>query len=308
MAEIKPYGQIEKPDIRPEIEIGRRKVGEGHPVFIVAEVGINHNGSLETALALIDHAVDAGCDAVKFQKRSPDHCVPASQRDVIRDTPWGSMTYLDYRHRIELGAQDYDMIDRHCQKRNIVWFASCWDKASVNFMNQYGPPCFKVASACLTDSDLLIHTQSQGKPIILSTGMSTMDMIRKAVSLFDPKKLLIVHTTSDYKGNPEELNLSMIHTLKNEFGGAIGYSGHEEGMIPTIASVAMGACYVERHITLDRGMWGSDHAISLEPDELKQMVREIRLIEKAMGDGVKRVYDSEKASLAKLRNSYGVDQ
>ncbi|WP_319409710.1 N-acetylneuraminate synthase family protein [uncultured Desulfosarcina sp.] len=273
-------------------------------MYIVAEVGINHNGSLDTALDLIDIAVEAGCDAVKFQKRSPEHCVPERQRDVIRDTPWGTMTYLEYRHRIELGAKDYDRIESHCQKRRIAWFASCWDKASVDFMNQYHLPCFKVASACLTDDDLLKYIHVQGKPVILSTGMSTMDEIRKAVSVFDPKKLLIVHTTSDYKGNPEELNLSMIHTLKNEFGGAIGYSGHEAGTLPTIASVAMGACYVERHITLDRGMWGSDHAISLEPKDLAQMVRDIRLIEQAMGDGVKRVYDSEKISLAKLRNSY----
>lgn len=282
--------------------IGRRKVGEGQPVYIVAEIGINHNGSLNTALALIDVAVEAGCDAVKFQKRSPEHCVPERQRDVIRDTPWGTMTYLEYRHRIELGAKDYDMIDSHCQKRSIAWFASCWDKASVDFMNQYHPPCFKVASACLTDSGLLRHTQSQGKPVILSTGMSTMDEIRKAVSLFDPDKLLIVHTTSDYKGNPEELNLSMIHTLKNEFGATIGYSGHEEGIVPTIASVAMGVCYVERHITLDRGIWGSDHGISIEPKALSTMVCNIRMIEKALGDGVKRVYDSERRSLEKLRN------
>ena len=302
MAELKPYTP-KKDTGRSEITIGRRKVGKGHPVYIVAEVGINHNGSLDTALALIDVAVEAGCDAVKFQKRSPEHCVPELQRDVIRDTPWGTMTYLEYRHLIELGAKDYDIIDSHCQKRGIVWFASCWDRASVDFMTQYHPACFKVASACLTDGDLLKHISVQGKPIILSTGMSTMDEIRKAVSIFDPEKLLIVHTTSDYKGNPEELNLSMIHTLKNEFGGAIGYSGHEEGIVPTIASVAMGACYVERHITLDRGMWGSDHAISLEPKDLAQMVRDIRLIEQAMGDGVKRVYDSEKISLAKLRNS-----
>lgn len=283
--------------------IGHRKLGDGQPVYIVAEVGINHNGSLDTAFALIDHAAKAGCDAVKFQKRSPDHCVPELQRDVLRDTPWGSMTYLQYRYRMEFDAEGYDLIDIHCRKKGIAWFASCWDEASVDFIHQYKPACYKIASACLTDDDLLKHTQLQGQPVILSTGMSTMAEIRTAVSLFDPGNLLIVHTTSNYTGKPEELNLSMINTLKNEFGGVIGYSGHEDGIAPTIAAVAMGACYVERHITLDRSMWGSDHAISLEPKALAQMVRDIRLIEQAMGDGVKRVYESEKVSLAKLRNS-----
>lgn len=301
MTEFRPY--VRKKDIqRSEILIDRRKVGQDHPVYIVAEVGINHNGSHETALALIDIAVDAGCDAVKFQKRSPDHCVPALQRDARRETPWGTMTYLQYRHRMEFGAKDYDIIDSHCRKKGIAWFASCWDEASVDFISQYNPACYKIASACLTDQGLLRHTQSQAKPVILSTGMSTMDEIRKAVSIFDREKLLIVHTTSNYSGNPEELNLSMIHTLKKEFGCNTGYSGHEDGIAPTIATVSMGACYVERHITLDRCMWGSDHAISLEPDTLTKMVRDIRLIEKALGDGVKRVYDSEKMVLAKLRN------
>jgi N-acetylneuraminate synthase len=301
VTDFTPYARKEGIGLS-EIAIGRRKVGDGHPVYIVAEVGINHNGSLDTALALIDHAAQAGCDAVKFQKRSPDHCVPELQRDVIRYTPWGTMSYLQYRHRMEFDAGDFDIIDNHCRKKGITWFASCWDEPSVDFISRYQPPCYKIASACLTDDGLLKHTRLQRKPVILSTGMSTMVEIIKAVSVFDPENLLIVHTTSNYAGNPEELNLSMIYTLKNEFGGVIGYSGHEEGIAPTIASVALGACYVERHITLDRDMWGSDHAISLEPEALAQMVRDIRLVERAMGDGVKRVYESEKASLAKLRN------
>jgi N-acetylneuraminate synthase len=300
VTDFRPDAPIEDPH-RSEIEIGHQKVGDGHPVYVVAEVGINHNGSLKNALALIDIAAAAGCDAVKFQKRSPDHCVPAVHRSVNRDTPWGTMTYLEYRHRIELGSQDYDIINSHCQKRGLAWFASCWDKSSVDFIKSYGPDCYKIASACLTDDEILTYTRSQGKPVILSTGMSTMGEIRKAVSHFDPKNLLIVHTTSNYTGKAEELNLSMIHTLKNEFGGVIGYSGHEDGIAPTIAAVAMGACYVERHITLDRCMWGSDQAISLEPDALVRLVKDIRLVEKAIGDGIKRVYDSEKTTLAKLR-------
>jgi sialic acid synthase SpsE len=285
----------------PDMQIGRHKLGQGHPVYIVAEVGINHNGSLENGLSLVDAAVEAGCDAVKFQKRSPDHCVPEKERCVSRDTPWGRMSYLEYRHRIEFGIDEYKVIDRHCKKRGIEWFASCWDINSVDFIKNFHPKCYKIASACLTDHRLLRYVQDQGTPVILSTGMSTMAEITDAVSILDDANLLVVHTTSNYNGDPEELNLSMIHTLRNEFGRNVGYSGHENGIIPTIAAVAMGICYVERHITIDRQMWGSDHSISLEPDELKMMVRHIRLVEQALGDGVKRVYDSEKPMRTKLR-------
>ena len=269
------------------LTIGRRKVGDGHPVYIVAEVGINHNGSLKNALALIDAAAEAGCDAVKFQKRFPDQCVPRAQRDVTRKTPWGTMSYIEYRHRVEFAVDEYDRIHGHCRKRGIPWFASCWDEASVDFMGRYTPDCYKVASASLTAVPLLERICAQGKPVILSTGMSTMDEIRKAVSIFDSRSLVLVHTTSDYDGDPERLNLKVIDSFKKEFDLIVGYSGHEKGLTPTLAAVALGASYVERHITLDRSMWGSDQAISLEPDELIQMVREIRLIEKAMGDGVK---------------------
>ena len=282
--------------------IGHRSVGNGYPVYLVAEIGINHNGSLETALALVDIAVQAGCDAVKFQKRSPDHCVPLHQRNVQRETPWGRMTYLQYRHHIEFGREEFDTIDTYCKDRGIEWFASCWDKPSIEFISYYDPICYKVASACLTDNDLLKHIHRQKKTVILSTGMSTMEEIRNAVSMLDRERLLVVHTTSNYRGDPAELNLSMIYTLKQEFGCNVGYSGHEEGTVATVATVSLGACYVERHITLDRCMWGSDHGISLEPQELAGMVRDIRLVEKAMGDGIKRVYESERATLAKLRN------
>lgn len=306
MAELKSYGKLVA-DNRVNLMIGHKALGHDQPTYIVAEVGINHNGSLETALDLIDIAVQAGCDAVKFQKRFPEHCVPQHQREVCRETPWGRMTYLQYRHRMEFGGDAFDTIDRHCRKRGIDWFASCWDSESVDFISQYHPVCYKIASACLTDDNLLRYIQHQQMPVILSTGMSTMDEIRKAVSIFTRDHLVVVHTTSDYSGNPEELNLSMIHTLKREFGCNVGYSGHERGIIPTIATIPMGACYVERHITLDRTLWGSDHAISLEPDALTAMVKNIRLVEKALGDGVKRVYDSEKATLAKLRNCQSLD-
>jgi N-acetylneuraminate synthase len=300
VAPIKPDG-LNKRSAYPVLRVADRTLGKGHPVFIVAEIGINHNGELASALALIDVAVEAGCDAVKFQKRSPERCVPVTQRDVMRETPWGTMSYLEYRHRMEFGADEYGTIDAHCSRQGILWFASCWDQPSVDFIQLFEPACYKIASACLTDGKLLRYTRQQGKPVILSTGMSTMNEIRQAVAIFDPEQLLIVHTTSNYVGNPEELNLSMILTLDDEFKCQIGYSGHETGTVPTIAAASLGACYVERHITLDRNMWGSDHSISLEPYELKQMVKDIRLVERALGDGVKRVYASEKRNLAKLR-------
>ncbi len=283
--------------------IGHRCIGSGFPVYIVAEIGINHNGSLETALALIDIARQAGCDAVKFQKRSPEHCVPSGQRNLQRDTPWGRLSYIDYRHRMEFNREEFDKIDVYCKKKDIAWFASCWDLPSVDFMKHYDPICYKIASACLTNNDLIRHIDKQGKTVVLSTGMSTMQEIRQAVSLLDRMHLLLVHTTSNYHGNPEELNLSMIRTLQDEFDCSVGYSGHEEGMVATMATIPLGTCYVERHITLDRSMWGSDHGISLEPQELTKMVPDIRLVEKAMGDGIKRVYESERATLAKLRCS-----
>jgi len=284
-----------------QVKIGDRLVGEGQPVFIIAEIGINHNGDLGIAKKLIDAAVVAGCDAVKFQKRTPELSVPPEQRDIIRETPWGLMTYMEYRRRIEFGKEEYDKIDEYCRERGIIWFASCWDKPSVDFMEQYNPPCYKIASACLTDDDLLRYINSKGRPIILSTGMSTMEQIRHAVSLLDRERLLIAHCTSTYPCKPQELNLRVIQTLKQEFDCPIGYSGHEVGLQTTYAAVVLGACFVERHITLDRAMWGSDQAASVEPWGFMRLVRDIRVIESALGDGVKRVYDSELPVMKKLR-------
>jgi N-acetylneuraminate synthase len=283
------------------IEFGNRQIGEGHPVFIMAEIGINHNGDLETAKKLIDVAVDAGCDAVKFQKRTPDQCVPAHQQNVIRKTPWGTMTYLEYRKRIEFDKKEYAAIDRYCKERSITWFASCWDIPSVDFMEQFNPSFYKIASACLTDDELLQYINELGRLMILSTGMSTMEEICHAASLLDEDRLLIAHTTSSYIFRPEELNLRMIQTLQNMFECPIGYSGHEEGVAATLAAVTLGAAFMERHITLDRSMWGSDQKISLEPEELHRLVAEIRIIEKALGDGVKRLCDGERLALVKLR-------
>jgi N-acetylneuraminate synthase len=283
------------------VKIGNRYIGEGQPCFVIAEIGLNHNGDIKIAEKLIDAAVLAGCDAVKFQKRTPEICVPPEQRDIQRETPWGIMTYLEYRHRIEFDYEDYSEIDRYCRQKGITWFASCWDEPSVDFIEQFSPACYKVASASLTDLKLLKHLRTTGRPIIISTGMSTIEEIDQAVSQLDPEQLLIAHATSTYPCSPNELNLRMIETLRRRFNLPIGYSGHEVGLQATCAAVGLGACFVERHITLDRAMWGSDQAASVEPGGFSRLVRDIRVIEQAMGDGRKRVYESELPIRAKLR-------
>jgi N-acetylneuraminate synthase len=284
-----------------EIMIGNRKIGDGNPTFIVAEIGINHNGSLEIAKSLIDVAVKTGADAVKLQKRTPELCVPPDQQKHMRETPWGYISYLEYRYKVEFGLNEYREIDRYCKEKNIPWFASVWDEPSVDFLQQFNPLCFKIPSASLTDKNLLLHARESGLPVILSTGMSTMQQIKAAVKLLGEENLLITHATSTYPCDPEELNLRMIRTLVETFSCPIGYSGHEVGLIPTVVAVSMGACLIERHITLDRAMWGSDQAASVEPGGMERLVKYIRVTEQALGDGVKRVYDSEVPSLRKLR-------
>jgi N-acetylneuraminate synthase len=284
-----------------EIRIGGRTVGDGHPVYVVAEIGINHNGDLDLAKRLIDAAHLAGCDAVKFQKRTPELCVPPEQRDIPRETPWGIMSYLEYRRRVEFGQPEYDEIDRYCRERGITWFASVWDEPSVDFLERYDPVFYKIPSAALTDQSLLRHLRRTGRPLILSTGMSTSEQLREAVAVLGEDNLLITHCTSTYPCPPHELNLRMIETLRREFNCPIGYSGHEVGLQTSYAAVVLGACLVERHITLDRAMWGSDQAASVEPWGFMRLVRDIRVIESALGDGVKRVYESELPGMRRLR-------
>jgi N-acetylneuraminate synthase len=284
------------------VRIAGKRVGAGEPVFVVAEIGINHNGSLELARKLIDGAVLAGCDAVKFQKRTPERCVPRDQWNVERDTPWGRMTYIEYRRRVEFGAAEYEAIDRYCRERGIHWFASCWDEEAVDFMERFEPPCYKAASASLTDLPLLRRMRATGRPLMISTGMSTMEEIDLAVDAVGEDDLLIAHSTSTYPCPTEQLNLRMIDTLRRRYPRVpIGYSGHETGLAPTWAAVAMGATFVERHITLDRAMWGSDQAASVEIVGLVRMVANIRDIERSLGDGVKRVYPEELAVRRRLR-------
>ena len=283
------------------VRIGDRLVGPGEPVYLIAEIGINHNGDMDVAKRLIDAAADAGMDAVKFQKRTPEACVPRDQWDVERDTPWGRMTYLTYRHRLEFSRDQYAEIDRHCRARGIEWFASCWDEESVDLIASLDVPAFKVASASLTDDDLLVHTAAVGVPVIASTGMSTMEQIEHAVALLPPDRTLLAHATSAYPCSVDELNLTMLRTLRDRFGLPVGYSGHETGLATTVATVALGATFIERHVTLDRAMWGTDQAASIEPGGLAKLVEDVRKVERALGDGVKRVYESELAPMAKLR-------
>jgi N-acetylneuraminate synthase len=287
--------------MKREIKIGDRLVGDGHPTYIIAEIGINHNGDVEIAKQMIDAAAFAGVDAVKFQKRTPDLVVPDDQKNQMRETPWGYITYLEYRHHVEFGKAEYDQIQTHCKAKGITWFASVWDEVSVDFMEAYDPACYKIPSASLTDHALLKHLRKTGRPLILSTGMSTAEQIKEAVDILGTDNLLITHCTSTYPCDPEELNLKMIHTLRQTYPCPVGYSGHEVGLIPSVVAVSLGACLVERHITLDRAMWGGDQAASVEPGGFERLVKYIRVTEQALGDGVKRVYDSERPSLKKLR-------
>jgi N-acetylneuraminate synthase len=284
-----------------EIQIGSRLIGDGHPAYIVAEVGVNHNGSVEIAKNLIRQAHHTGVDAVKFQKRTPELCVPKDQWDIMRETPWGYISYIEYRRKMEFQQTEYDEIDAYCRELGISWFASVWDEPSVQFLEAFNPICYKVPSASLTDHNLLECLRDTGRSVILSTGMSTLEQIHDAVRHLDMDRLVITHATSTYPCDPAELNLHMIETLRQEFQCPIGYSGHEVGLITSVVAVALGACLVERHITLDRAMWGSDQAASVEPQGFERLVKYVRVTEQSLGDGVKRVYDSELSSLRRLR-------
>lgn len=285
-----------------EIKVKDRLIGDDHPVFVIGEIGINHNGDVNIAKKIIAGAKHSGADAVKFQKRTPEVCVHKDQWNIERDTPWGRMTYIDYRHKIEFGEKEYSEIDKYCKEIGITWFASCWDEPSVDFIEKYDPPLYKTASASLTDLSLLRKINKLNRPVIMSTGMSTMEEIDKAISIMNQKNLLISHTTSSYPCKNEELNLKMINTLKNKYKNIpVGYSGHEVGLAPTWAAVALGACFIERHITLDRAMWGTDQAASVEIGGMERLISNIRDIEIALGDGVKKVYDSELFQIEKLR-------
>jgi len=289
------------PETKPTLKVGGKRIGSGSPVYLIAEIGINHNGSLDLARRLIDVAVDAGCDCVKFQKRTPEKCVSEKMKRTFRETPWGTMSYLDYRRRIEFGAADYRKIDSYCRTKRIPWTCSVWDLMSADFLESFDPPFVKIPSACLVDHALLKRVQRTGRVVFLSTGMSTLEEIRSAVEVLGTSKLVILHCKSCYPLDPRDANLRMIATLQREFPCVVGYSGHETGIQVSVAASVLGAAVIERHITLDRSLWGSDQAASLEPQGLNRLVRDVRICEAAMGDGIERIVPAEQETMKRLR-------
>jgi N-acetylneuraminate synthase len=283
-----------------KVQIGRHEVGTGCPTYVVGEIGINHNGDLGIARRLIEVAANAGCSAVKFQKRTLEVVYSAEELERPRESPFGT-TNGDLKRGLEFGLDQYKNIDDYCREHHLDWFASCWDEASVDFMERFNPPAYKIASASLTDDALLRHHRKTGRPMIVSTGMSTLDQVDHAIDVLGKKDLILLHTTSAYPAKLEDLNLSLIPQLAQRYGVPVGYSGHETGLVTSSAAVALGACMIERHITLDRAMWGSDQSASVEPQGLNRLVREIRAVEKALGDGVKRVTEAEVPIMKKLR-------
>ncbi len=282
------------------IRIGNRLIGDDQPCFIIAEIGINHNGDVDLAKRLISVALAAGCDAVKFQKRTVEVVYTAEELAKPRENPFGP-TNGDLKYGLEFEQEEYEEVNAFCKSIKMLWFASPWDEASVDFLEQFHPPVYKIASASLTDDRLLRHIRSTGKPIILSTGMSTYAEIDHAVEILGKEDLALMHATSTYPATYPELNLRAIPTMAERYGIPVGYSGHETGIPTSVCAAALGACCVERHITMDRAMWGSDHAASLEPNGISRLVRDIRLWEQAKGDGVKRVYEREVPIIKKLR-------
>jgi N-acetylneuraminate synthase len=296
-------GNIVHMDLKA-VQIGNKPVGDSQPCYVIAEIGINHNGDVDLAKRLISVAIAAGCDAVKFQKRTIDIVYSAEELARPRESPFGA-TNGDLKHGLELDYYAYQEIDAYCRTSKITWFASCWDERSVDFIQRFNVPCFKIASASLTDDNLLRHIRATGKPIMLSTGMSTIEEIDHAVEVLGKDDLILLHACSTYPAYYEELNLRAIPKLRERYALPVGYSGHETGIPSSVAAVVLGACCVERHITMDRAMWGSDHAASLEPNGVSRLVRDIRLVEQSMGDGVKRVFDREQPVIEKLRRVRG---
>ena len=287
-----------------KVRISNRIINEDSPVFFIAEIGINHNGSLEMAKEIIDLAVACKVDAVKFQKRTPELCVPEAYKDRIVETPWGMITYLEYRKKVEFGEGEYQEIARYCGEKNIIWLASAWDLPSVDFLEKYDVPCHKIASGQLTNLELLEKVKRLKKPIILSTGMSTEEEIGRAVQLLEGTDLILLHCNSTYPAADDELNLSYIPVMKQKYPDAIiGYSGHEKGISASLVAANLGARVIERHVTSDRALWGSDQGASIEYQGLRRLVRDLKNLPKWLGDGQKRVYESEKKLREKLRNT-----
>lgn len=271
--------------------------------YLIAEVGINHNGDLQIAKKLIDATFACSWNCVKFQKRNPDICVPESQKSVKRNTPWGEMTYLQYRHKVEFGKKEYDYIDRYCREKPINWALSVWDMDSIDFSMQYDLPFIKIPSAHLVNTALLKKACQIKRPVILSTGMSTLDELDAAVKILEKhaSQYVLLHCHSAYPAKVEELNLQMISKLRERYDCVVGYSGHEYGLDSTMVAISLGAKVIERHITLDHTMWGTDQSSSVEIQGMDKMYKQVVAATKIMGDGEKRIFESEWATRTKLR-------
>lgn len=289
---------------RPSIHIGNRVIDDRSPIFFIGEIGINHNGDLQLAKRLIDSAFACGWDCVKFQKRNPDVCVPEPQKGVMRDTPWGRMSYLDYRYRMEFGKEEYDYLDRYCAEKPILWSASAWDLDSLDFLLGYPLGLLKIPSAKLTDSALLEKSCRSGLPVLLSTGMSTLEEIDRAVEILEKHgdgNFILMHTNSAYPSPPEDINLRMIPFLRERYNCIVGYSGHETNLEPTVLAASLGVKVVERHITVSHDLWGSDHFASLEVHAMHMLINRCKDVDVLLGDGVKRLTGKELEVRRKLR-------
>jgi N-acetylneuraminate synthase len=286
------------------LNINGRMVGDQQPLYLIAEIGLNHNGDLQIAKKLIDASFGTNWDCVKFQKRTPDICVPEHQKAVMRDTPWGRMTYLEYRYRVEFGKEQYDYIDKYCREKPIAWTASIWDLKSLEFLLQYDVPFIKIPSAKLTEHEFLVESAKSGKPVVLSTGMSTVEEIDAAVEVLEKHakgNYVLMHTNSSYPAPHEELNLRVIHFLKARYKCIVGYSGHEYDLEPTVIAASLGASLIERHVTLDHNMWGSDHFASLEIHAMDMLRKRLINMNSVLGDGVKSLTEKELEIRKKLR-------
>ncbi len=286
------------------IKIDGQLVGENQPIYMIAEIGLNHNGDIQIAKKLIDAVFATNWNCAKFQKRTPSICVPESQKNLMRDTPWGRITYLEYRYKVEFEKEHYDYIDRYCKEKPIAWTASVWDLKSLEFIMGYDVPFIKIPSAKLTEHACLIEASKTGKPIVLSTGMSTVPEIDTAVDLLEKHAgggYVLMHTNSVYPAPPEELNLRVINFLKERYGCVVGYSGHEEDVEPSVIAASLGASLIERHVTLDHHMWGSDHFASLEVHGMSLLLKRIKNINVILGDGVKKLTEKEKEVRKKLK-------
>ncbi len=291
---------------KSEVKLGGFIVNDNSAPYLIGEIGINHNGDIKIAQRLIDAAFACGWDAVKFQKREPDIAVPEAQKNVPRETPWGKMTYLEYKKRIEFGRKEYDFIDEYCRQKPIAWSASPWDLPSLEFLMKYDLPFLKIPSAMLTNDELLQAAAKSGKTLIVSTGMSTLDEIDHAVDILGKHtdgNYILMHTNSSYPTKNDELNLSMIHTLRERYKCLVGYSGHELDLMPSVIAAAFGACVIERHITLDREMWGTDQAASVSISGMVALRSRIDVVAEMMGSGKKILSESELAVRKKLRGN-----